>query len=160
MIRLAFFDVDGTLSAPLYIEQDGRRVIGWPKEEWLEFCRAHPLDAYEHCKVVEPVSAYAKRLFEQGVKLYGLSTMELPEERSAKEVFLQKHFPGMFEELLGPEEDAQKVDMIRETAAREGVLLSECELVEDTYRTLLLANEAGIRCTHISHLLTGEVWEA
>ncbi|MBQ9593208.1 MAG: hypothetical protein IJR36_04975 [Lachnospiraceae bacterium] len=158
MIRLAFFDIDGTVSAPLYRMENGSLGIGWPKEGWMSFCREHPQDAYAECRPVLPVKRYAEALRARGAKLYALSTMELPEERSSKLVFLEKHFPGMFEELLGPEEDAQKVDIIREIAAREGAKISECELVEDTYRTLLLANEAGIRCTHVSHLLTEEAW--
>jgi hypothetical protein len=35
----------------------------------------------------------------------------------------------------------------------QGIPLSSCELVEDTYATLLLAAETGIKVTHLSMIL-------
>ena len=54
MIKLAFFDVDGTLSAPQYMV-NGKLQIGMTDAQWLEYCAAHGEDTYEYCKPVKVV---------------------------------------------------------------------------------------------------------
>ena len=43
MIKLAFFDVDGTLSAPQYLV-NGKLQIGMSDAQWIKYCEDHGED--------------------------------------------------------------------------------------------------------------------
>ena len=155
MIRLAFFDMDGTLSAPRFYV-NGKIVGGMSDEAWFEFCRKNGEDTYRFCKPVPPVTEYAQALRDSGAKIYVLSTSQTTQERDAKHKFVQQNYPqGFFTEVLTVEHDADKLPVIRKFAEQEGVRLEECELVEDTYATVLAAIVAGIKGTHVSHIYCG-----
>jgi phosphoglycolate phosphatase-like HAD superfamily hydrolase len=149
--KLSFFDVDGTLSVPQY-RIDGEMKIG-TETGWIEYCVTHGADTYDDCRPVEPVRAYARKLREAGVELFALSTSQTSFEHAAKQKFLDTHYPGIFSELITVSRDAYKQQVIAQMARLRGVSLTECELVEDTYATLLTAGELGIKVTHISMIL-------
>ncbi|MBO6046834.1 MAG: hypothetical protein J6P61_03685, partial [Erysipelotrichaceae bacterium] len=60
-MKLAFFDVDGTLSAPCYVV-DGERKIGLPFDCWEDYCDIHKERTYDDCAVNKPVERYARYL--------------------------------------------------------------------------------------------------
>jgi phosphoglycolate phosphatase-like HAD superfamily hydrolase len=151
MTKLSFFDVDGTLSVPQY-RMDGEMKIG-TEDGWIEYCVTNGADTYDDCRPVEPVRAYAKQLQEAGVELFALSTSQTSFEHAAKQKFLDTHYPGIFSALITVSRDAYKQQVIAQMAKLRGIPLTECELVEDTYATLLAAGETGIKVTHISMLL-------
>lgn len=150
--KLAFFDLDGTLSVPNYYT-DGRIVTGFSDKGWQEYCDSRGEDGYDHCKVVKPVKRYAERLAAGGAVLCVLSTCHYDSERKAKEKFLKVNYPGLFQKLITVDADLIKIDIIKQMAEERGLTLAECELVEDTYSTLLKANEIGIKATHISEIV-------
>ena len=154
MIRLAFFDVDGTLSAPYFRQPDGSLDLGLTEEGWLQYCAREKEDAYQYCEPVIPVRAYARKLHAEGALMYVLSKINSPDEIAAKEKFIDIHYPGLFEAVLTVDDDAQKVEVIKRIAGEKGVILSECELVEDTFANLLYAHWEGIRGKHVAHLMT------
>jgi FMN phosphatase YigB (HAD superfamily) len=150
MIRLAFFDMDGTLCAPRFYV-NGKMVGGMSDEAWHTFCEKNGEDTYRFCKPVPSVTEYARKLRECGAKVYVLSTSQTKYECDAKNKFVRQNYPaGFFTEVLTVEHDADKLPVIREIAEKEGVRPEECELIEDTYATVLAAIVAGIRGTHVS----------
>lgn len=151
MVRLAFFDMDGTLCAPRFYV-NGKTLHGMSDQEWLTYCEKNGEDGYRFCKPVPMVTEYAQGLRDRGAKLYVLSTSWTEWEDAAKRKFIAQNYPGLFEEVRTVRGDAEKLPVIRETAEKEGVRLDECELVEDTYSTVLAAIVAGIRGTHVSHI--------
>lgn len=152
MKQLAFFDVDGTLSVPVYHDGD-REVIGFTDEGWLEYCRVNGAEAYCYCKTVEPVRRYAAQLQARGVELYVLTSSQSEKETQAKVRFVERNYPGLFREVLAVRHDKDKLDVILQKAAERGTVPEQCELVEDTYGTLLLVMQQGIRPTHISAIV-------
>ena len=150
--RRVFFDVDGTLSVPRY-DMGGELTIGSTSEEWAAYCRLHGDDTYEFCTGVGPVRAYAEKLKAEGVPIYVLSAVICEEEARAKDKFVGRVYPGLFEACYYVYDPAEKVDFIRKKAEEWGVPLSSCELVEDNLDILFAANTAGIRPMHLSMLI-------
>lgn len=154
MIRFAFFDVDGTLSVPRYLI-DGEIRIGTTDEGWIEFCETHKENSYDLCHAVPCVKEHAEMLKKNGARLFVLSTVMSPYEKDAKTKFVQEKYPGLFDGFIYVEHDAEKIPVIERFAAENAVKISECELVEDTFATLLKANEKGIVPMHLSMLAGG-----
>lgn len=151
-IKLCFFDIDGTLSVPIYNDH-GKMVVGFTDEGWFEHCATQREHAYDDCKPVLPVKRYAEALLAAGTKLYVLSVSQSEGESLAKERFIETHFPKMFEEVIMVDNNPAKLTEIQRIAGDCGVSLSECELVEDTYSNVLMANDNGIKATHIASLV-------
>lgn len=152
--QMAFFDIDGTLSAPFY-PVGGELRAGMTDEEWLTFCRTYGDDSYRFCKPVAPVKRYAEQLKADGALLYVLSTSQTPEEDSSKERFISENFPGLFDGVITVRTDEEKVPEILSRAEKAGISAGVCELVEDTYQNVLAAVTSGLKGTHVSQL----VWE-
>ena len=151
--KLAFFDFDGTISVPEYLV-DGEIKVGYPTvPSWIDYCNAGGKDAYKTCRPVKPVQRYADKLRENGAKLYILTGIRSEGEVLAKIEFLKDHYEGYFEDMLTVSSPEEKLGVIRETAAREGVALTDCELIEDMYPTLLGVLAGGIKATHISQIV-------
>ena len=155
--ELAFFDVDGTLSAPQYPHPDGSMDIGFTTEGWQAYCEQEGENGYAFCRPLAPVKAFAEELKRAGCRLFVLSSCFHPNEPAAKRRFLREHYPGLFEDCFFVFRDEEKIPLIRKTAAAAGMPLSACMLVEDTYATLLKAYEAGIRPVHIANIIAGNI---
>lgn len=151
MIKLAFFDVDGTLSAPQYLV-NGKFQIGMSDKAWLEYCKAHGEDTYEYCKSVPCIKEYALKRKAEGAKLYVLTTTQGEAENIGKRKFVEKNYEGIFEEVIPVSHDADKPVVIKEMAEKNEVELSECELVDDTFKILLDAVCDGIVATHVANI--------
>ncbi len=154
MKKLLFVDVDGTLSSPCY-KVDEKFQIGMSGEQWEEYCKVHGEDTYEYCRPVPVVKEYIEAAKANGAMLFVLTTTCSQDEIKAKRKFVNQHYAGLFEEVIGVEHDNQKVDYILEKAQELGVAAVNCELIEDTYNILLQAITTGIQCTHLSTILTG-----
>ncbi|MBO4697754.1 MAG: hypothetical protein J5643_10845 [Lachnospiraceae bacterium] len=150
--KLAFFDIDGTLSAPYY-PVNGVLQAGMTDEQWLEFCRTYREDSYHFCKPVMPVIRYARELRCRGAELYVLSTSQTKEEDLSKEHIIAKWCPDLFREILTVRKDSEKTLKILEIADALGVDPAECELVEDTYSLVLDAIGKGIKGTHVAQIV-------
>lgn len=156
-MKLAFFDIDGTLSAPEYRNEKGEPVIGFTPEGWLAYCRREGKNAYAHCRVVPGIKEFAEALKEEGRVLFVLSVSLSPEEDEAKTAFIRSRFPGLFGELFIVRKDGDKIPAIFDTARRYGAEAGDCMLIEDTFPTLLAAHAEGIQAVHISNVLAGNV---
>ncbi|MBQ8093694.1 MAG: hypothetical protein IJ242_08980 [Clostridia bacterium] len=148
MTKLAFFDVDGTLSVPVFPDGD-RLGIGLTNDAWLDYCIANPENGYHLCRPVPAAREYARKLLDNGARCYVLTTSTFSYETSAKEVFIQKHYPGLFEQVIAVSSNSLKIPVILAMARHAGLDPDCCELIEDTYTILLEADRQGIKATHI-----------
>ena len=156
IIRLAFFDVDGVLSAPEYRDQTGA-VIGFTEEEWLHWCEEEKEAGYRYCKPLPLVRSFAEKQKREGSRLFVLTATAGDLETKAKEVFVREHYPHLFDAVLPVSHENQKVAVLREMAKENGIPLTQCMLVEDTLATLLQAHDAGICAVHVSNIFAGNV---
>ena len=157
--KLAFFDVDGTLSAPCYEHAPGKNLIGVSDEDWLAFLEREGEDAYKDCAPLPCVRDYAKYLKGKGLRLFVLSSSASETESAAKIKFLRAHYDGLFEDFFFTAHDSEKLDVIRREAEKAAVLPAQCVFVEDTYRTLLAAATEGIICIHVANIIAGNCTE-
>ena len=158
LTKLVFFDVDGVLSVPRY-HMDGRMTIGTTSEKWIAYCRIHGKNTYEYCTGVGPVRAYAEKRKREGARLFVLSAVACEEEEHAKDRFIERLYPGLFEACYYVYEAADKIPFIVNKAEAEGVTVSSCELVEDNLDVLFAANTAGITPMHLSMLIDEGVYD-
>ena len=156
-VKLAFFDVDGVLSAPRYWTEDGEYVIGFSDQGWVDFCEKEGEDAYKLCDPIPGVTEYIEKLKSEGAKLFVLSTTASKAEISAKIKYLDRLYLGDFLEYYFVDHDLDKIEKIKEVAEREGVKISECALIEDTLNTLFIAHDKGIKAVHISNILADNI---
>ena len=156
-MKLAFFDVDGTLSAPLYIDENGKKVIGFTPDGWSSFCKRAGEDGYKYCGIIPGVKEYARRLQQEGCLLFVLTSHLEEEETIAKRKFVGERYPGFFTDFFFVREDLEKVTVIMEVAKKYGVKPSDCALIEDTLNTLLYAHAQGIQAIHISNILADNI---
>lgn len=155
MIKIAFFDIDGTLSAPCYPDGKGGFVIGFSVEDWEKYCNACDDEGYLSCGILPPVKEFAGSLAGRGAELYVLSAAVYESEKNAKRRFISEYYPSLFKECLFTEGEADKVPLILQMAAERSLSPKQCLLVEDTYKTLLSANDNGIAALHVSNLMSG-----
>ncbi len=156
-VKLAFFDVDGTLSAPRYPHENGRMDIGFTEDGWLAYCEKTGPHGYDFCRPLPPVRAFAEELHRAGTRLFVLSSCSHPNEHAAKTGFIQTHYPDLFEDFFYVIHDGEKVPLMEKAARDAGVPLSSCMLVEDTYSTLLKAYAAGIIAVHVANIVAGNL---
>jgi len=150
-MRLIFFDVDGTLSAPAY-PVDGQMKIGMSDESWYSYCKNAGDDGYMYCDSVPAVADYAKRCKDAGDRLFVLTVVYDEHETGAKVKFTDTKYPGLFEEVISVYSEAGKLEKIKEYAEKYGVGLADCEIVDDTFNLLLKALNEGITATHVINL--------
>ena len=155
MIKLAFFDMDGTLCVPTY-KIDGNETVGFDEEGWLAYCIKHGANSYDHCKPLPKVRDYAAKLKSEGAKLYVLTGVLTSIEVDAKRKFVAEKYPDLFEDVISVGDAQKKLLVIKLMAEENGVDLSECELVEDTYTLVLDATIMGIKGTHVAQFLIEE----
>ena len=155
-MKLVFFDVDGTLSAPQY-PVDGELQVGMSDERWIRYCEEYGEDTYQYCRPVPMVKRYAQKRKAEGAALYVLTTCQGEAELHAKEKFVKRHYDGLFERVIPVRRDADKLTVIRQMALEQGRILQECEIVDDTYAILLHACVSGVKATHVANIASEEV---
>lgn len=151
----AFFDVDGTLSAPYY-NVNGSLQPGMTDEEWFAFNDTYQELSYEDCKPIPQIKEYAIKLRKAGVRLFVLSVAQSAGEIKAKERFIKKHYPDLFEQIICVEHDAEKLKVMKNFCKENEVSFADCELVEDTYMNVIHAVCEGFMAKHITNILVEE----
>ena len=63
--NVAFFDMDGTITVPLY-KYNGKLVTGFPLDEWNAFIKKEQEHAYDNVELLMPVLEYANSLKSRG----------------------------------------------------------------------------------------------
>lgn len=152
MIKAAFFDMDGTLSIPIYPVGD-RYQPCMTDEQWHAFNEKHNVESYSWCKPVLFVKRYAQKLKAEDVKLYVLTGVHTDYEVMGKRSFMEKYYPGLFEELVPVHSDAEKVPYMQNYCSQNGLKYSECELIEDTFKNVIEAICTGFEAKHVTNIL-------
>ena len=123
--------------------------------QWASYCKEHGEDTYEWCRPVMPVKKYALDAKAAGAKLYVLTTSGTQIETEAKRKFIDRYYPGIFDDIYSVEHDNEKVKFILEKASELGIEPSDCELVEDTYA---VAHAVGVGL-HVACHTCSEEWD-
>lgn len=151
-VKYVFFDIDGVLSVPIF-KGDNGFISGFLDADWVtENIKRY---TYDKCKAPNVIKDYVRVLNSMGKKLFCLTTESCSFSYHNKVRFITSNYPEISnqEDILFVSQDQDKVMLIKEIAKRDNIKLSECLLVEDTFRTVLLAEKEGICAMHISHLL-------
>lgn len=152
MIKAAFFDMDGTLSVPIYPVGD-RYQPCMTDEQWHNFNEKYNVESYSWCKPVYCVKRYAEKLKAQGAKLYVLTGVHTDYEVMGKREFTNVHYEGLFEELIPVRSDAEKIPYMMNYCKKNGIQYSECELIEDTFKNVIEAICSGFEAKHVTNIL-------
>ena len=155
--KIAFFDMDGTLAAPRYLDH-GTPVIGFDAQGWIKFCQREKEHAYDLCAVIEPVLDFAKQLKANDYKLFILTVALCPAEQAAKHSFIQQHRLGeLFDKCIFVDTDDEKLDIMDQYANNCIWPKFEIILVEDFYYTCLKAHERHFKAIHVSNIITNTI---
>lgn len=152
--KLAFFDMDGTLIAPLF--NNNGLITPIFRHDWKDFCNDAGRHAYDNCVTITQSIFYASHLKSIGYRNEILTVTMSEGERAAKKAWFEK--PGHklnFDSITFVNSSSEKIPYILEQAARHGAAPADCILIEDDFPTLLKAHSAGIKTAHISHIITG-----
>lgn len=155
MSKTYFFDIDGTLSVPIYevdIEGGKKSKCCMPANEWDKFASDNK-KAYEKCKVLPQIRKFLKELVDEGSELIVLSVEKLKLVKIAKNEFINNNFRDIFSKVVYVDEPNEKVDYIQKYAIENNIPLNHCYLIDDTLDILIKAEEVGIVSTHITNVV-------
>lgn len=156
-MKVAFFDIDGTLSAPVYLD-NAEFVIGFDLDGWAKYCAREKEKTYMYCPVVQEVVDFARILKSKGYSLHVLSVSTGENENKAKRQFIKdNHLDEIFDSYIFVETDDSKLDVMESYANEHNLPFSHCMLVEDRFDTVLKAHVKGFRGVHISNIFTNTV---
>lgn len=155
--KIAIFDMDGTLIAPYFLDEDETRR-SFPADEWIEYCNRRGEDAYYHCSTIIPMFVFAELLkkkenYELHIATVTISNAEIKAKARFKE---RNEMLDMFEPIHFVENDDAKIALVKryaETYGPENVIL-----VDDLFDNVIKANELGCKGLHVSHAID-HVWE-
>lgn len=153
-IKVAFFDIDGTLSVPKYDVNQELQIGG--SLDWWEKANVGRQGVYRHCLPVETLKNYLRELKNQQVVLKCLTTEELADAYFNKVEFVLKHYGEFFKDykdvIYTPNDDF-KVHYLDVFKFNMGLEPSSILLVDDSYDILLHAVNKGYQVRHISEFL-------
>ena len=150
--KTAFFDMDGTVTAPVFDLGDAT-TPGFFRSNWPEFCNKEQAAAYKDCVPVSQVIEYARKVKATGWDVKLLTVVMSEGEKPAKVAWRDANgLQDLFPEIIFVNDSREKVPYIVEYANRNGLALDGCMLVEDNYVTVLHAHDAGIQAVHVSHI--------
>lgn len=86
---LYFFDIDGTLVAPRFKDND-KMVIGFDDATYEQYCLDHTKDGYDNCVIVKPVFDYATKLKKEGHMIFIITGIGSEAELEMKHAFFKK----------------------------------------------------------------------
>lgn len=155
--KIIVFDMDGTLSAPLY-EKNGMFVQGTDAFNgentfsWIKYCMEHE-NAYKHCKAPKIMKDFVEK-YKSIKKMYVL-TVELSSFALYDKIkFLEDNYGHTFDGSVHFVASSDlKIPVLLEMAKLENIQPSEIVIIEDTFQTCIQANDNGLSAIHISHFL-------
>lgn len=152
--KVAFFDMDGTLVAPVFGKDSGDIVFGFPEQEWIEFCNKRRETAYELCPTLGPIIDRARVFRKNGYDVKILTVALSEGEQIAKRTLVRKRaWDQIFSDIIFvPNVDA-KISYIRNYISENDINPINCVLIEDSFSTVLKSIPLGISAYHISHII-------
>lgn len=151
--KLAFFDIDGTLSIPRYLV-GGKLVPGGSNEWWHTYCaeEKHP---YAACGVPAQMIELLNELHNNNVELFVLSQESFEDGERAKKDFIKMRYSSFFDDshILLVSDDSQKVSRMLTIAKERCLDPNRIQYWDDKFANVLDAIVKGIDAHHVSELL-------
>lgn len=152
MLKIAFFDIDGTLAAPYFLTPNGFSA-GMPDEKWLEYNHTNKEKTYQWCKSIPQVVRYLQKLKAANVETYVLSCVLTSEEEKAKDLFISEKYPDLFTGIIYVNQDSEKVPQMKKICDEKKIDYKDCELIEDSFRNIIDAITAGFVSKHVTNII-------
>ena len=154
--RTVFFDMDGTIAAPLFHTNDGPRTC-FPSGEWQAFCDREREASYDACLPVEPALDLARRLRKAGSETCILTIAMSEGEAKAKYRWTDRFglIGTAFDSIRIVASREDKIACLKEAIRSRG----SAGIVDDDLVTLCMAAGTGAARIHVSHVVTGQAWE-
>lgn len=152
MIKAAFFDMDGTLSVPVY-PVNGKFQPCMTDKQWHDFNELHNVNSYNWCKPILSVKRYAEKLKKEGAVLFVLTGVHTDYEVMGKKKFTEDFYKGLFTDLIPVSSDSEKIPCMKAYCEKQGLDYSECELIEDTFKNVIEAICEGFSAKHVTNVI-------
>ena len=151
--KLAFFDIDGTLSVPNYYI-NGEHKTGMTNEEWLLYTM--DINAYSSCAAPKIVRDYIIDLMDKGVEIYVITQESWSPAFKAKCEFVRILYPEIKQSnihyVIKKENKPNLIEMIR-LCQEKPTDMDECLYYDDDYEMVLIMNNLGYDAHHVSEFL-------
>lgn len=164
--KVAFFDIDGTIVAPLFRTDsgEGNYVLGFRKPEWIKFCNERQESAYADCMTVHKIMNIASALHIEGWDVKILTVTMSPGEKVAKLRWFDYNNHSsftsepLFSEIIFVGSPEEKIKYIEDYVKSNEMNPKDCILIEDDIGTVWGCQHLGISAFHLSHVLATENW--
>lgn len=153
LVKVAFFDLDGTLSIPRYESRSGVGC-GMPDNVWFDY-NNRSSNTYRDCLVNPKAVGLLRDLRGLGVELKVLTLETFSGAYFNKVRFVLEKYPEFFEgyeDVLFVSGREDKTRMLKSIAKGMGLSHSEMLLVDDNFDVCLQANNEGFQVMHVSEL--------
>lgn len=162
--KIAFFDIDGVLSIPRYLNTsrhtDGNKYVpGGTDRWWKSYCEEneHP---YEACIVPHVIKVYLSDLLNSGCELFVLSQESFDAAERGKRDFIKMRYSREFNDdhVCIVKTNNEKISTMIRISEERHIPKSHVEYWDDTFSNVLLASTTGIDAHHISEMLTWTIY--
>ncbi len=155
--KCAFFDMDGTILAPMFQCDGGDTHTCLSEQEFIVFCETRKHLAYERCVPVQKVIRYAEALRQQHWDVSILSTVSSDGERLAKRYWLEcQGLRSIFTSVNFVSSPQEKIAFMQIVARSWSIsgnkLKNHLMLVDDDLSLIIAATQAGFAAFHTSHI--------
>lgn len=157
-VKIVFFDVDGTLSIPRYLNSSGEFVIGFTDDDWV-ISNIDKKDFYKYCIPVKTKTCIdtLDYLYSNGADAKILTAEYTMGSLRSKTNFILDNFSAYFceDDIYICPRTEDKLKFMRLYALKYGLKPNEICIIDDVFDLCLKANNLGFKAIHSSYL-TGE----
>ena len=151
-LKRVYFDVDGTLSIPVYKGPNYRLVAGGSQEWWKSYCLREQDKAYDFCKSVPVMKDFMQWNKEIGIETKVL-TVEFPgPAEKAKIKFIKDNYP-LVEDIIVVRDSKDKLTYMQAAALENKWNNNQIAIVEDNFETIMEACSLGFVGIPVSYFL-------
>lgn len=153
---VAYFDMDGTITAPMYRDLTNPSLVRpfFPVDEWIEYFDRPGNSRFSLCPILQPTVDLAIKLKSAGVRTEVLTAVNSKKEAGAKEMFLDRHrlMERAFDGITFVSSRNEKLSRMRKLMSTHGP--GYAAMIEDDMYLLMELQMLGIICVHTSHIFT------
>ncbi len=148
--KVACFDIDGTLSSPMY-NVDGELRTGGSQEWWERFCREEPFP-YKDCHIPVEIAELLADFRDHDVTLVVLSQENLEVAFPAKEQFINEKLPGVFNAIRIVDSNDAKITYMQRLVDEYELEKKDIFFLDDTFSLVCAAADAGFNAHSMTEL--------
>ncbi len=150
-MKYAFFDIDGTLSIPIY-NINGKIKCGC-EEEWWKNQNDIDDNTYRLCRTPKQIKLFIEDLIKNNVKCFVLSTEKHESAKQNKIRFINERYSEIFTNIFFVEKDDDKIDFLLNFAKENNVDNTDIYYLDDAFSLCIKASCEDINAHHISEFL-------